>query len=160
MNVTINITANVSVQSLQCSASLSVTGGSLTLTKGSSEVIGSFAVGGGRSLSVNGAGTVFAANGAASLNDALLYAENGGVLSVPGVGQAALIGENYLTWQAVGAGSRIVLANLTNIIGDSLGRGYSWSLRALNLIIAHIFFAEILIKCWNRNALCILRGDA
>lgn len=28
------------------------------------------------------------------------------------------------------------------------------------LIIAHIFFTEKFILCWNHKGLCILRGDA
>jgi hypothetical protein len=50
-NVTLTIDNSVTVQALQCSASLNVAGGNLSLTKGNSQVAGSFTVASSRSLS-------------------------------------------------------------------------------------------------------------
>src|ERR1039458_2439113 len=53
-NVTITISSSVTIQSVQCSASLNVSGGNLSLTKGPSQVIGNFTVAANRSLTVSG----------------------------------------------------------------------------------------------------------
>ena len=113
-NVTIIIASDVTVQSLQCSASLSVAGGNLGLTKGASQVGGDFSVTAGRWLSVSGTDTVFRASGSAIIDGANLYAGDGGVLSLPGV-QSYSNASTGPTWQASGAGSVLELPALTNL---------------------------------------------
>src|ERR1700675_2361320 len=62
-NVMISITSSVTVQSVQCSASLKLATGTLSLTRGASQVIGTFTIAPDQMLSVSGSNTTFVASG-------------------------------------------------------------------------------------------------
>ncbi|MBP8261946.1 MAG: hypothetical protein KA118_20020, partial [Verrucomicrobia bacterium] len=115
--VTIMVASNVTVQSIQSSASLNVAGGNVSLTKGGSQIAGDFIVAAGRSLTVSGPETRFTALGSSTIDGAGLYAKNGAVLELPGIGQAAHTGNFDMIWRAEGAGSRLVFPALTNLAG-------------------------------------------
>ncbi|HRZ92819.1 MAG TPA: hypothetical protein P5022_07920, partial [Candidatus Paceibacterota bacterium] len=121
--VTIMVASNVTVQSIQSSASLNVAGGNVSLTKGGSQIAGDFIVAAGRSLTVSGPETRFTALGSSTIDGAGLYAKNGAVLELPGIGQAAHTGNFDMIWRAEGAGSRLVFPALTNLAGFASG---SW----------------------------------
>lgn len=103
-NVTITLGAEVTVRSLQCSASLKTTSGDLMLTGGASQIAGVLTIGTGRSLTVKGATTTLTVAGSASLPYADLYALEGAVLSFS---HLSTLNADQGTCQAMGVGSRI-----------------------------------------------------
>jgi len=113
---TININSNVTVSNIVSSANLNING-NLAVTDGNSSISGSLTLGYGSSLLATGQGTELQATGATTMNGASLYASGGATLSLPGVTSYAYstyyIGQPR--WQASGAGSEILLANLTSI---------------------------------------------
>jgi hypothetical protein len=116
--VTIVISDNVTVRSVQCSASLRLNSGNLTVTSGASLIQGVFTAAAGRSLSASGAGTTFTANGPGVIDHASFYVSAGARLSLPGVRSFTkpdgCNGDVY--WQASGAGSVLELPGLTNVV--------------------------------------------
>ena len=82
-NTTILLGATVQVQTVQCSASLNITNGNLTLTEGSSQVTGTFTIASSQYLIVIGPGTMFAANGPANVDDGNFQISSGGLVTLP-----------------------------------------------------------------------------
>ena len=109
---------STTVRSIQCSRDFVLSGGSLALTGGTSIFAGSLSLASGTTLSASGLTTIVNVNGAASINGANLYASGGAVLSLPGVKSYQ---SSSGTWQASGAGSRLVLAGLTNAVLGASG---------------------------------------
>ena len=63
---------------------LDITGGSLTVTSGTSQISGALTVAAGATLSASGSGTTFTATGATTIDGANLYAASGRVLGLAG----------------------------------------------------------------------------
>ncbi|HNQ90711.1 MAG TPA: hypothetical protein PKM73_19015, partial [Verrucomicrobiota bacterium] len=101
--VTIVLSGDATVRSLECSASFTVASGVLSLTHGESHVDGAFTVAEACILRVTGGTTVFQANGTAVVDRAGLQALGGAVLSLPGAVSGGGQGQQ---WRAEGAGSR------------------------------------------------------
>lgn len=113
---------NTTVRSVQCSGDFRLTGGSLTVTSGASQVNGPFTITKDGSLTTSGANTAFTALGQTVIDGASLNVSGGAVLSLPGL-------RNYVTgsscgntyWEASGADSVLDLSGLTNLVGGSCG---------------------------------------
>src|SRR5271157_5251712 len=113
-NPTIIYNGTSTIQSLVDYDSLNIAGGSLTVTSGASQVVGSLNIGSGATLSVT-------ASGATNIDGANLYASGGATLSLPAATSYTNNGgwgANY-TLQASGAGSVLSLPNLTTITGST-----------------------------------------
>ena len=111
-NVTITIGSDVTVQSLQCSASLKVSGGNLSLTKGASQVAGNFIAAASRTVTASGTNTSLHASGVTALAGVNLTASGGAVLEFPGMESYEASPCASATWSASGTGSRLVLPGL------------------------------------------------
>jgi hypothetical protein len=96
----------------------------------SSVTINGLTLGSGVTLTVQGTAAVFTANGTTIIDGANLYAESGAQLSLPRISNAIRINGNDVAWQAKGAGSRVALGGLTNLI--SYPDGGWWRLRTYN----------------------------
>jgi hypothetical protein len=105
---------DVTVQSIQCSKAFTLSGGSLTLTVGSSQFSGAFAISNDASLTVSGTGASFTASGATTSADASFYATGGGAIHLPNL-KNVTIGKDNSVWEADGSGSRVDLSSLTNL---------------------------------------------
>lgn len=120
--VTVRMDApNTTVSRLQCEESFVIESGRFVVTDGASVVNGTFAISaaqyaGFTMFEVKGVGTTFTANGAVT-NLVGLYATDGATMSFPGAHDVSAAGSSswYTTWMATGAGSTILLPNLTNI---------------------------------------------
>jgi len=105
------------VSSLETSANdtLSITGGSLTVTVGTSTLSGPLAMTGG-SLVANGSGASFTVSGTTTVATANLYAEGGAMLSLPGLtSYTSTVNFVNTTLEATGAGSQLLLSALTSL---------------------------------------------
>ncbi len=105
---------DITVQSIQCTKGFVVSGGSLTLTAGSSQFSGLFIVTNGATLSIDGSGSSVTASGTTALVDAWLYVSDGAAIQLPKLYSASCV--NYSpTWQVDGSGSTIDLSWVTNL---------------------------------------------
>jgi hypothetical protein len=111
------ISSDVSVESIQCSFALTVSGGSLIVTSGPSWVQGAFSV--YTSLSASGRDTTLVSTGPVDIDNASLYVSGGAVVVLPGVVDYDLSAEAAVL-QASGAGSVLALPGLTNLV-DTYG---------------------------------------
>lgn len=116
-NVTIDINSDVTIQSMQCSASLKISRGSLTLTKASSQVAGDLTLASGRTLAVIGSTASLSASGSAILDGASVAVSGGAVVSLPGVRSYVHTNCWNTDLTASGAGSVLLLPGLTNLTG-------------------------------------------
>ena len=106
---------DITVQSIQCSKSFVVSGGSLSLTAGSSAFSGAFTVTNGGTLSIDGSGSSVTASSTTLLADAWLSASDGAAIHLPGLYSVA--NKNYSpVWHVDGAGGTIDLASVTNLV--------------------------------------------
>jgi len=122
-NPVITIPTNVTVKSIVSQEKI-VANGSLTLTAGTSTINGDLTASPGTSLTVENAGTSLVANGVTVVNKANLYAENGGLLSLPKV--TSYTGAEYQTYiQAEGSGSKIELPALNTLTGSLYDQVYA-----------------------------------
>lgn len=103
------------IQSVQCSQNLVLTGGTLTVTAGSSTVSGSLAVNNGSTLEASGASLT--CSGSATADDGNFYVSGGGSISLPTL-QNYTKECNGANWTVTGAGSILSLTGLTNITGE------------------------------------------
>ncbi len=111
---------NTTVNSLNGSDSLSITGGSLTVTANST-VSGSFSMTGG-TLTATGSGVSFLASGPTTINGASLYATASATLSFPSATSYAAdpaVSWASTTWQASGANSVLDLPSVTSVTGST-----------------------------------------
>lgn len=131
-NATITITTGtVMLRSLQCDESLLLRGGTLTLTNGPSQILGTFSLASRSTLTVRGSNATLSATGTVTADGAGLYVQNGATLSLQGLSSYTDIsGCCGAPWQATGVGSRLLLPGLTNLVGNPT-RGWSLDLRAL-----------------------------
>ena len=113
-NPTIIYNGTSTIQSLVDNDTLSIAGGSLTVTSG-------LTVGSGATLSATNAGTSFTASGTTTINAANLYANNGAVLAFPSLTSYAGLSSSATTIQANGAGSVVDLSHLTTLAGGPSG---------------------------------------
>jgi hypothetical protein len=115
-SVTIILASNVTVQSLQCSASLNLAGGGLALTTGASQVSGNLTIGSSQSLSASGDTTTFVAPGQTIADDANFNVTGGATIQLPGLSNynKGCYGAN---WTVTGANSLLSLPGLTNFYG-------------------------------------------
>ena len=107
------------VRSLQSTASLAMSGGSLIVTLGTSGIDGRLTIGGGAELTATGSGTSFTARAGTFINDASLYALGGGYLSLPGLTDYAMVAGGTRTLQADGVGSVLDISSATTLTGSS-----------------------------------------
>jgi hypothetical protein len=94
-----------------------VSAGSLNLTKGASQVAGTFTIAPDQSLNVSGSNTTFAANGPAVINAANFNVSAGASVSLPGV-QNYVKDCNSPNWTVTGSNSVLSLPGLTNLTGN------------------------------------------
>jgi len=117
-NTTLVLGGSFAVQSVQCSASLSVSGGSLSLSGGPSQVAGIFTIASGQYLLAYGSNTTFLASGPANVDDGNFTVSGGGVVTLPTL-------KNYNKscnggyWTITDANSVLALPALTNITGQA-----------------------------------------
>jgi hypothetical protein len=105
---------DISVQSIQCTKSFVVSGGSLTLSAGSSQFSGAFTLTNGATLSIDGSGAKVTASSTTVLAGAWLYASGGAAIHLPNL--YSVSSDNYSPiWQADGSGSTIDLSSVTNL---------------------------------------------
>jgi hypothetical protein len=117
------------IRSLQCTETLNLSGGSITVTSGASQVSGALTIAASSSLTANGANVVLTVSGTVAADGASLNARNGATLSLPGLRTyQAAAGCAGATWQANGAGSVLDLPGLTNLVG-----GFCSGLAPLNM---------------------------
>lgn len=111
LTITIQSGDNIAVNSVTTGANdtLSITGGSLTVSAGASTLAGPLDMTGG-SLTASGSGTAFTANGATTVSGGSLNANGGGVTSLPELAASSV---NALS--AAGAGSVLNLPVLTSL---------------------------------------------
>ncbi len=105
------------IKSVQCNANLLLSGGTLTVTAGISAIEGRLTVASGASVVGSGPDVHLRAIGGGQIDGASLQAYAGAVVEVPGIGQVNA--HNSMSWLAEGAGSRLILSGLTNLIGAS-----------------------------------------
>ncbi len=120
--VTVTISTGAqSVRSLNGAGSLSITGGSLTVTE-SSRLTGTLLVSPAASVSAIGPNALFEVTGAATINGANLTASWGAVIRFPTVTQyshASTANDQTRSWLVEGLGSRIELPALTKVINGT-----------------------------------------
>ncbi|HRZ56730.1 MAG TPA: hypothetical protein P5525_14890, partial [Candidatus Paceibacterota bacterium] len=102
--VTITITNDVTLQNLQCSASLAVIGSRLSVTRDGSRVDADFIVESGGTLVVSGTNTTFTVEGPTTTDGASFHVTGGGVLRLPRLASYRMSGGDSF-WQVSGAGS-------------------------------------------------------
>ena len=126
-NLTIDYNGTSSIQNVTDNAALNFTGGSLTVTSGSSQVSGSLTVGAGATLSVSGSGTTFTASGATTINGSNLFASGGAVVAFPNVTALSTPTSGNVSIQASGTSgpngtgtpSQIDLSHVTTLTGTT-----------------------------------------
>ncbi|TVS20305.1 MAG: hypothetical protein EA424_04645, partial [Planctomycetaceae bacterium] len=122
LSLSVRVGGPVSIAGLDASSALVVeTGGSLTLT-GAGIVRGEFTLSQSTSLTVTGQGAWFSTEAAASISGANLLAQDGGVITIPGVSEyvhAGTANNQHRTLRSEGPGSRIELAGVQRIIGGT-----------------------------------------
>jgi hypothetical protein len=103
---------DITVRSIQCSKPLVVSGGSLTLTAGSSSFSGALTL--SNSATLTAAGAVMTASGTTVLADSWLSASGGGVMHFPNL-YSVTNNNASPVWRADDASSLIDLSMVTNI---------------------------------------------
>jgi RHS repeat-associated protein len=130
--ITIQSSDTIQVQALSTASTdtLSITGGSLSVTTGASTLSGVLTMSGG-TLIANGSGASLQANGATTIAKASLYAEGGASLDLPQL--RAYSGTTGLTTtlEATGTGSTLSLPLLTALTVDTTSYGSATQLEAL-----------------------------
>ena len=109
---------DVTVKSIQCSKPFVVSGGSLTLTAGSSQFSGAFTLTNTGWLLVQGSGATVTANSTTLLADGWLSASGGATIQLPKLYAVTNVNASP-TWEADGTGSTIDLSSVTNLIMGS-----------------------------------------
>ena len=125
--LTIDYNGTSSIQNIVDNAALDITGGSLTVTSGTSQVSGSLTVGAGATLSASGSGTTFTASGATTIDGSNLYASGGALLAFPTVTSLSNPSGSNVTIQASGTSgtngtgtpSEIDLSHVTTLTGTT-----------------------------------------
>ncbi|MEX2115039.1 MAG: hypothetical protein WD845_17730, partial [Pirellulales bacterium] len=110
---------STTIRSVTSDENLTISGGSLTVTNGASNINGDFSVGNLASLTANGATATFTANAAATINGANLFATGGGQLNLVTATSYAEQSFNLTSIQANGAGSKIDLSGVTSVTGTN-----------------------------------------
>ena len=103
--------------SVNSTAALNFSGGTLTVSAGSSQVSGNLTFGPNTSLTVQGSGASFTALASATVDAANLSATGGGVLTLPTTTYTGPSASFNSTLQASGSGSQLVLTGLTTLKG-------------------------------------------
>lgn len=134
----------MSVCSLQCSASLSVSSGSLTFTAGPSHVAGSFSMAWGQTLALDGSNTTLTVDGSTTADTASFSVSGGAVLTLPGLQSYQKPARQDATWRATGAGSALVFPALTNVVGDldCCWRLYLQAYEGARVVMSHVISFE------------------
>ena len=131
---TITIQASDNIQVLAVTTggedTLTIAGGSLTLTSGTSSLAGPLSMAGG-TLTANGTGVTVSATGTTSISGASLTAEGGATLSLPELTTYASGAGTF--FEATGAGSVLALSALTSITQTDLTSLYAQNGGDLNL---------------------------
>ena len=109
--VTIDDAESVDSLVVDSGATLSITGGSLSVIANST-LNGGFSMTGG-SLTVSGTGVTFAASGATSITDADLFAQSGATLSLPNLASYSADDGDFHMLEAIGTNSSLELGGLT-----------------------------------------------
>jgi adhesin/invasin len=126
-NATITIKSgdNITIQGLSTNSTdtLAMTGGTLSVTTGSSTLSGPLTMS-GATLQANGSGASLTVNGTTSVSQSNLYALAGGTLSLPNLTSYTTNG----TFQAANSGSVLSLPALTTVTVGSGG----WGLNAVS----------------------------
>ena len=119
-NITVtHSTGNTTVISVQSEEVLNISGGSLTV-QAASTVNNNFMMGNRTNLTASGNGVSFTVNGSGNINGANLFAENGGVISMPQITDYnGYTGSSHTTWRADGSGSSINLPGITTLTGNA-----------------------------------------
>jgi hypothetical protein len=117
-NPTVVFNGTATIRSLDDEDSLTIAGGSLTFTAGSSRVAGALSVASGAKLAVMNTGTAFTAQGSTVIDGANLSAAAGAMLSLPMA--AGYQGTSSVaTIQSSGAGSIVDLSHVQSFTGAS-----------------------------------------
>ena len=124
-NATIVCASGATIQSVQCTGGFFVVSGTLTVTEGASTISGPLTMAPQAGLSGSGVGVIFTATGPTQVDDARLYVSSGALLALPKVGACQSWDSTW--WQASGAGSRLVLAGLTNAVCGSGDWHHVWA---------------------------------
>ena len=111
---------NTTVRSVTSDENLVISGGSFTVTDGTSVVNGNFTVS-TASLTATGATTSFTASGPATIDFSNLFATAGAQLNLTSATTYAERPSSVTTIQTFGSGSKIDLSGLTSITGDTGG---------------------------------------
>jgi hypothetical protein len=118
---------NQSVRSVTVDDTLSITGGSLSISADST-ISGGLTMSGG-SLTASGSGVTLAVTGATTVTGASLYAQNGATLSLPNLSSYANANGSEPTYfEATGVGSSLALDHLSTV--GALRRQIYWNLEA------------------------------
>lgn len=113
--ITITKTGNTTtIQAVQSAASLVLSGGTLTVTSGASQIDGTLTID-NSSLMVRGTGTSFTATAAVNLNGASLFSDQGGILALAGA--ASYTGRTSNTTIQATQGGSIDLSGITDFTG-------------------------------------------
>ena len=118
--VTTTIDGDVTVKSINGESSVTIDGGSFTVTGGASQINGALTVSPDSSLTATGTGTSLVANGATVVDGAYLYASGGATLSLPNVTSLSESNGYFAGYvEATGDGSVVDLPNLTSLVAPS-----------------------------------------
>lgn len=110
---------NISVRSIQAEESLTLAGGTLTLTAGISQVHGTLVLGNRTTLTVRGASTQLNADGVTRADGADVVVSDGASVALSGLSQYKdTSGCCGSTWVVQGTHSVLQLPGITNIIGN------------------------------------------
>ncbi|MGD9723817.1 MAG: beta strand repeat-containing protein [Pirellulales bacterium] len=129
-DVTINVvgtitvthsTGTTTIRSLTSDEHFSITGGSLTVSTGASNVNGNFSISNLATLIASGATATFTANAAATIDGSNLTATGGGQLNLVTATSYAQEPSQTTTIQATGTGSKIDLSGVTALTGTTGG---------------------------------------
>src|ERR1035441_9822878 len=118
---TVTLSGAVTVKSFQCTKAFTISGGSLSVTGGTSLLQGPLCLSPSSWLSASGSNATLTCTGPASMDGAQLFVSGGATLSLTSLRNYGQTHGNSIDWQASDAGRVLDLPGLTNLVGGVSG---------------------------------------